>query len=97
AASAQAQDSRTLSQFLHSCNANYAACRNDLHDYIEAADTQGMICKPKSMSYNEAVARSLDWLRERDFSDQALADGNAEDGEWAAISTLWPCNANSNG
>lgn len=89
----QAQDTRTLQEFVRSCNMNNAACRDNLHDYIEAADTQGMICKPKNMSYNEAVAQSLDWLRDKGIQDQTLASGNAEDGEWAAISALYPCNS----
>jgi hypothetical protein len=92
---AHAQDTRTLQQFLRSCSSNYAGCRDNLHDYLEAADSQGMICKPKSMSYNEAVAQSLDWLRQKGDADPTLATGNAEDGEWTAISTLYPCNNNS--
>jgi len=95
AATASAQDTRTLQQFLRSCNTSSAACRDNLHDYIEAADTQGMICKPKDMSYSEAVDQSLDWLRHQSDQDAALAQGNSEDGEWTAISTLWPC-ANNN-
>ena len=94
---AHAQDTRTLQEFLRSCNTNFAACRDNLHDYIEAADTQGMICKPKSVSYNEAVAQSLDWLRQKGDQDAALAGGNAEDGEWTAISTLYPCAGGGNG
>jgi len=87
---AQAQDNRTLEQFLSSCNIKATDCRLNLHDYIYAADTQGMICMPKDMSLNEAVDESLDWLR-RNGQDPALANGNAEDGEWTAISTLFPC------
>jgi hypothetical protein len=96
AGTANAQDTRTLQQFLRSCNSSSAACRDNLHDYIEAADSQGMICKPKGVSYNEAVEQSLDWLRRQGDQDQALAQGNAEDGEWTAISTLYPCNSNNN-
>jgi hypothetical protein len=92
---ANAQDTRTLQQFLRSCNSSAANCRDNLHDYIEAADTQGMICKPKDVSYGRAVDQSLDWLRRQGDQNQALADGNVEDGEWTAISTLYPCN-NSN-
>ena len=92
---ANAQDTRTLQEFLRSCNSNYAACRDNLHDYIEAADTQGMICKPKGISYNEAVAQSLDWLRQKGDADPSLAQGNAEDGEWSAISTLYACKNSS--
>lgn len=92
--SANAQDTRTLQEFLRGCNMNYAACRDSLHDYIEAADTQGMICKPKTMSYNDAVAQSLDWLRQKG-DDATLAKGSYEDGEWTAISTLWPCSGNN--
>lgn len=95
--SANAQDTRTLQQFLRSCSSNYAACRDNLHDYIEAADSQGMICKPKNVSYNEAVAQSLDWLRQKGDADASLAGGNAEDGEWTAISTLYPCSNGTNG
>ena len=93
---ANAQDTRTLQEFLRSCNMNSANCRDNLHDYIEAADTQGMICKPKDVSYGEAVSQSLDWLRQKGDADQTLAQGNAEDGEWTAISTLYPCNSGSN-
>ena len=89
---ANAQDTRTLQQFLRSCNTSASACRDNLHDYIEAADSQGMICKPKDVSHNRAVDQSLDWLRRKGDQDQALAQGNAEDGEWTAISSLWPCN-----
>jgi len=86
-----AQDSRTLSRFLASCNTDMANCRDNLHDYTLAASTQGMICMPKDVSINEAVRQELDWLRNIAAQRDDLSTGSAEDGEWAAISTLYPC------
>ena len=90
-----AQDTRTLSRFLASCNTDMADCRNNLHDYTLAASTQGMICMPKDVSINEAVRQELDWLRNMAAQRDDLSSGSAEDGEWAAISTLYPCAGNT--
>jgi len=86
-----AQDSRTLAKFLANCNTDRGDCRDNLHDYTVAAAAQGMICMPKDVSVNEAVSQELDWLRTAASQKEDLNSGNAEDGEWAAISTLYPC------
>ena len=91
AGSVHAEDTRTLSRFLASCNSNNRDCRDNLHDYTLAASNQGMICMPKDVSVNEAVSQELDWLRSVAAQKADLISGSAEDGEWAAISTLYPC------
>lgn len=91
AGDAQAQDTRTLAKFLSNCNLDTANCRDNLHDYTMAANGQGMICMPKNVSVNEAVSQELEWLRSAAAQKEDLNSGSAEDGEWAAISTLYPC------
>ena len=91
AGDSHAGDTRTLSKFLASCNADKASCRDNLHDYTLAASTQGMICMPKDVSISDAVRQELDWLRTMAAQRDDLNSGSAEDGEWAAISTLYPC------
>jgi len=90
-----AQDSRTLSKFLANCAIDKGNCRDNLHDYTMAASTQGMICMPKDVSINQAVNQELDWLRTTAAQKDELNSGSAEDGEWAAISTLYPCASDS--
>jgi len=91
AGAAHAADTRTLSAFLSNCKKDSAVCRGALHDFILAADQQAMICKPEDVSLREAVGKTLDWLQDAVAKDQQLADGDAEDAMFAAISTLWPC------
>ncbi|MDE1939673.1 MAG: hypothetical protein KGI68_11670 [Alphaproteobacteria bacterium] len=91
ASDVHAQDTRTLAKFLSSCNSDRNGCRDNLHDYTLAASRQGMICMPKDLSINEAVGQELDWLRNVGAQKDEINNGNAEDAEWTAISTLWPC------
>lgn len=91
ATAVHAQDTRTISQFLSSCNMDPGQCRDNMHDYVEAAASQNMICLPSGVSLNDATQQSLEWLRDHSAQDSALAGSNAEDGEWTAISTLYDC------
>ncbi|MBU6297263.1 MAG: hypothetical protein KJS68_03375 [Alphaproteobacteria bacterium] len=86
-----AKETRSLSDFLSDCTRNSEACRENLHDYLLAAKTQGFICLPDDLSIDRAVSQELDWLRDHGNDDAALDNGNAEDAQWAAITTLWPC------
>jgi hypothetical protein len=95
AGDAQAQDTRTLAKFLSSCNLDAKDCRYNLHDYTMAAKDQNMICMPKDISINEAVDKELDWLRNVGAQKEDIYSGNAEDAEWTAMSTLWPCSQGS--
>ncbi len=92
---AHAEDTRTLAKFLANCNISSRDCRDNLHDYTLAASNQGMICIPKDLSINEAVSQELDWLRSAAAQKEDFSSGNAEDGEWAAVSTLYPCAGDS--
>jgi hypothetical protein len=60
-------------------------------DYLRAADDQGFVCVPKELALEHAVSQELDWLRQQAAIDAALNNGFAEDAQWTAINTLWPC------
>jgi hypothetical protein len=88
---ATATDTRTLSQFILVCNTSARSCHANLEDYLRAANDQGFICLPEGLSVEEAGSQELSWLRNEGASDDKLNHGTAEDAQWAAVSTLWPC------
>jgi hypothetical protein len=92
AAAAHGTDKRSLAEFMSKCNAASRECHNTLHDYVDAASQQNMICLPAGLSVEEAADDMRTWMRHA-VTDPALAAGNVEDGQWAAVSTLWPCQA----
>ena len=87
----RAADTRTLAQFTQDCNHGAVACHDHLQDYQRAAADQGFVCLPQGLSLNEATGQELDWLRKQGDADEKLNSGSAEDAQWTAISTLWPC------
>lgn len=89
--SAVAKETRSLSDFLSDCSKNSRVCHGNLHDYLLAAKNQGFVCPPDDLSMDRAVSLELDWLRKEGTADAALYNGNAEDAQWTAITTLWPC------
>lgn len=91
AGGARAADTRTYAQFTRDCYRDSIACRNNVQDYLHAAADQGLICLPQGLSLEEATGQELDWLRKQADADDKLNDGSAEDAQWTAISTLWPC------
>jgi hypothetical protein len=88
---AVANETRSLSDFLSDCSKNSRVCHGNLHDYLLAAKTQGFVCLPEDLPIDRAVNQELDWLRQQSSDDAALYKGNAEDAQWTAITTLWPC------
>lgn len=92
-ADGQAADERTLSEFLTDCNRHSQECSASLTDYVRAASEQAMICLPADLPVERAAVQALDWLRHTGARDETLSQGNVEDAEWTAISTLWPCAA----
>ena len=90
AVAAYGKDTRTLSEFMSKCNAASRECHNTLRDYVNAARDQNMICLPAGLSTEEATDDMRDWMRNA-TKDAALAAGNVEDGQWAAVTALWPC------
>jgi len=86
---APAQDLPKLSEFLSGCFRDSTSCRGKLKDYIVAAETQKVICRPKDVSVSDATSDLLRWLR----SDEAepLKDGPYDDALYAAASKLYPC------
>ena len=92
-AGVEAADIPTLSEFLLICDRNPGQCRGKIHDYIVAADSQKMICRPADQSMHDAVYSTLYWLRSEGGSDDQMRAGPYDDALWTAISTRWPCNS----
>jgi hypothetical protein len=88
---APAQEVPKLSDFLRSCFRDPNACRMKLKDYIVAADTQNIICRPSDMSLNEASGDMLRWLRTDDSHGKSLNDAALDDAFYLASTSLWPC------
>ena len=88
---AAATDTRSLGDFLMTCGRDARVCNGNLEDYLRAAKDQGFICLPEDLSLDEAASQELSWLRKEGGSDDALNRGTAEDAQWTAINTLWPC------
>lgn len=88
---ASATDTRTLSQFILVCRSSPRICSTNLEDYLRAAKDQGFVCLPEDLSVEEAARQELSWLRKDGAADDALNQGTAEDAQWTAINTLWPC------
>lgn len=87
----RAADVQTLSAFIHDCDRSEVVCRAKLRDYLTAAETQHMICRPEGDSLNESVSEMLRWLRHDGSENDDLYRGPYDDALWAAASTLWPC------
>lgn len=80
-----------LSDFLSSCYRDNGACRVKLKDYINAGETQKIICRPEGTSVNEAVSEMLSWLRKDENYPAALKDQPFDDGLYEASQKLYPC------
>jgi nitroreductase len=88
---AGATDTRTLSEFLVVCRSSPRTCHANIEDYLLAARDQGFVCLPQDLSLKDAASEELSWLRNDGAADAALKQGTAEDAQWTAINTLWPC------
>jgi hypothetical protein len=88
---AGAEDTRTLAQFILVCGNSPRICHANLQDYLRAAKDQGFICLPEDLSLEEAASQELSWLRKEGAADDKVNQGTAEDAQWTAINTLWPC------
>lgn len=90
-AASPAQDLPKLSEFLTSCYRDSILCRNKVRDYVAAADSQHIICRPPDVSINEATSEILDWLRSDSTHPAALNDAPFDDGLLEAATKLYPC------
>ena len=88
---APAQDLPKLSEFLSGCFRDSTSCRGKLKDYIFAAESQKIICRPKDVSVNEASGEMLRWLRSEENYPAALRDGPYDDALFEAAKKLYPC------
>lgn len=88
---APAQDLPKLSEFLASCYRDNAVCRGKLKDYINAGETQKIICRPADVSINEATGEMLRWLRSDENYPAALKDAPYDDALFEAAKKLYPC------
>ena len=92
ATAVRADDSRTLSAFLASCQNTRQHCLDDLTYGFEAAnEDMAEICPPPGLSESDAVEKELGWMRSAAAADATLAAGPELDAEWTALHTLWPC------
>lgn len=88
---AAAADNRTLGEFLSDCKRHSDQCRLSVTDYLQAAVSQKMACLPEDRRMRYAVEDVIDAMRKVGDSDPKALEGNAEDVEWNAISTMFPC------
>jgi hypothetical protein len=92
-AAAPAQNLPKLSEFLSSCYRDSGACRTKLKDYVNAADSQKIICRPKDASVSDAVSEMLRWLRTEENYPATLKDAPFDDALYEAATKLYPCKA----
>ena len=82
----------TLSHFLARCDAGDPDCQTGLMSGFDAAIDLGYICPPGNLTDEQAAATELTWLRNAAGANQTMANGEEEEAEFTALSTLWPCN-----